>query len=237
MDLVQEIALPNGVRIGREKCNAGFTLVELIVAFGMLLILGTLGAFFYRGLLDDAREAVCVTNVKALTTAVELYVWENEALPAVLGDLKVEQVEKAYAQVMEEGGWYAKFSQFLLEMNLSDEAYAERLLKYDKLKKYGVAKNVFRCPNDDNGGVSYGINKRIANMKWHKIKDDALVIGDCDSPVFTSEDQLKRRHRKGTIAVASTKNKRIKKRRKRESGEVDAALDVDVDDAALILSP
>jgi type II secretory pathway pseudopilin PulG len=189
---------------GLRKGNEGFTLVQVMTAFGILLILASIAGFAYTSILDDARASVCKTNLETLNTAVELYGQEYGAIPATLGELKLKHLEKAYAQVMGSSSWYRKFSHAFLKMNLSDEAYAE-FLTYDNLKRFGAAKDSFRCPEDDNGGTSYGINANLAGTLWPKVGDDVVVVGDCDSDTFTSAAQLRKRHGSGKVAIATTK--------------------------------
>jgi prepilin-type N-terminal cleavage/methylation domain-containing protein len=191
--------------------HKGFTLVEILIAVAVLLFLVSIATIGYQALLDNAREAVCTTNVKALTTAVEAYAMENDVIPAVLGDLELRHLEKAYAQVLEESDWFAKFAQHAVNFSLPREAYAERFLTYKNLRQFGVSKKIFQCPADEDGGVSYGINAQFAMKRWDEIDDDAILVGDCDSPTFVNENDLKKRHRGKTTAVGSTKNKEVKK--------------------------
>jgi prepilin-type N-terminal cleavage/methylation domain-containing protein len=191
--------------------HKGFTLVEILIAVAVLLFLVSIATIGYQALLDNAREAVCTTNVKALTTAVEAYAMENDVMPAVLGDLELRHLEKAYAQVLDESDWFARFSQYAVNFSLPREAYAEKFLTYKNLKQFGVSKKIFLCPADEDGGVSYGINAQFASKKWDQIDDDAILVGDCDTPTFASENELKKRHRGKTMAIGSTKNKKVKK--------------------------
>lgn len=220
------LVLDRQLRPGRR----GFTLIEIMIALGALLILGSIAVFAYQKLLDDAREAVCESNVKALTTAVELYGNEYGVVPAVLGDLKMRHLEKAYAQVMKDSDWHTRFAHKFLEISLPDEAYAQ-FLTYKNLKRFGVSKKMLRCPEDDNGGISYGINGNLAGRPWAKLRSNVIVVGDCDSPVFFHESQLKKRHHRGTVAVAGSKAKKIRKRRLGMSSAADPC-DPDADDAA-----
>jgi len=167
-----------------------------------------------------------------LNTAVELYGQEYGAIPATLGDLKQEHLEKAYAQVMERRSWHTKFSHAVLKMSLSDEAYAE-FLTYDNLKKFGAAKASFRCPEDDNGGTSYGINGNLAGALWAQVDKDVVVVGDCDSATFTSAAQLKKRHGSGQVAIATTKGGTVlefgESADSTDTGGVDPEFDTDAD--------
>jgi type II secretory pathway pseudopilin PulG len=74
---------------GLRKGNEGFTLVQVMTAFGILLILASIAGFAYTSILDDARASVCKTNLETLNTAVELYGQEYGAIPATLGEPKL----------------------------------------------------------------------------------------------------------------------------------------------------
>ena len=184
--------------------NKGFTLIQVVLSVAVLLILSSIGVVSYQKILEMSREEVCATNQQALTNAVEAYVSSGYVIPAVLGDLKLEHLEKAYARVMEDAGWWVKFSHFLVRSSMSNEAYAQ-FLTYDNLKNYGAQKDFFRCPSDPNGAVSYGINGNIAGKYWYEIGDNVIIVGDCDSHVFTAQEQLKKRHGSGQVAIAVTK--------------------------------
>lgn len=184
--------------------NKGFTLVQVVLTVAVMLILSSIGVVSYQKILEMSREEVCATNQQALTKAVEAYISTNYVIPAVLGDLKLEHLEKGYAQVMEKAGWFTKFSHFLVRTSMSNEAYAQ-FLTYDNLKNYGASKGFFRCPSDPNGGVSYGINGNIAGKYWYEIGDNVIIVGDCDNYVFTAQEQLKKRHGSGQVAIAVTK--------------------------------
>jgi len=180
-------------------------------------ILSTLGIATYRQLLDNAYQKVCETNLKTLEAAVEMYALEKDALPASLGDLKPSHVKKAYAKVMRKEGWFTKFSYFLVRLNTPKEAYAQ-FLTYDNLSKYGPASRVFHCPADTNGGVSYGINSKLAGKRWGDIPEDTLIVADCDSHTFGN---LAYRHIKnlGAKRVALGIKKNREKVRKEKGGK------------------
>ena len=180
--------------------NNGYTLVELAITLGVILILATFGIYFYFGALANARGTVCHTNQKTLKTAVEEYVSENDALPATLGHLKLEHLEKGYAKAMENMGWLTKLSLLLLKLDESGNAYAQ-FLTDDNLKKYGAKKHVFQCPTDGNGSPSYGINGDLEGRNWSEIGQEEIIVADCDQYVFTAPDQLAKRHDHQALAI------------------------------------
>ena len=68
----------------------GYTLVELLTVLSIILILTTAGIFVYNICIANARGTVCQTNLQALEKATDSYTAETDALPASLGQLKLE---------------------------------------------------------------------------------------------------------------------------------------------------
>ncbi len=185
--------------------NKGYTALQLIFTVAIILVLASISLLGYQKILEMSREKVCATNQQALTNAVEAYVISNNyVIPAVLGNLKLEDLETGYAQVMEKAGWSTVFAHFIVRTSMSSEAYAQ-FLTYDNLKNYGVSKDFFRCPSDSNGGISYGINANIAGKPWYKINDNVIIVGDSDSHTFSSQGGLRARHGSGKVAIGVTK--------------------------------
>jgi prepilin-type N-terminal cleavage/methylation domain-containing protein len=189
-----------------ERTEKGFTLVELMVVLTILLVLSSFGIFMYHRAIAQAKETVCETNLVALHEAIELYLSENDALPASLGQLKFEHVEKGYAKAMRERNWYNKLCFFLVKLDASDQAYAQ-FLTYENLHKYGVTEKIFHCPADHNGGASYGINANLIGRKASEIAGDVVIVADCDAHSFTSVDDLTKRHRNKALLLR--KDRRI----------------------------
>ena len=176
-----------------RKNSIGYTLVELLTVLSIILILTTFGIFVYNKAIAYAKGTVCQTNLRALEAAVELYTMETDALPASLGQLKLEHIEKSYAKAMRDSIWLKKLSFFLVKLDSSNQVHAQ-FLTPENLKTYGGSEGVFHCPADSNGGASYGINGNLLGKQWSKIGRDELVIADSDHYVFTTPDQLARRH-------------------------------------------
>ena len=129
----------------KEKSQKGFTLLELLVVLVIILVLSSVGIFAYQRAIAHAKETVCTTNLKALREAIDFYLSEHDALPASLGQLKFEHLEKGYAKAMEENRWLKKLCYFLVKLDASDQAYAQ-FLTYENLKKYGVTEKIFSTP-------------------------------------------------------------------------------------------
>jgi prepilin-type N-terminal cleavage/methylation domain-containing protein len=184
----------------REK---GFTLVELMVVVAIILILASIGMYAYQRSLAYAKETVCKTNLRALKNAVDMYVSDNEAFPASLGQLKPEYLEKAYAKAMEDRGWVKRVCFFLAKFDTSDHAYAQ-FLTYENLKDYGASQATFHCPADSNGGISYGINGSLAGERLSEVDRNEVLIADCENYTFFAFNELARRHNGKALAIKIT---------------------------------
>ncbi len=174
-----------------------FTLLEMMVIAVIILVLATLALGGYRHVLENARKRVCTTNLRALSSAVEMWALENDFLPATLGQLKQEHLERAYAQVINEGGWLTRASYALIKFDTASEVYAQ-FLTPENLRRFGVSADIFHCPSDHTpppGGVSYGINTMLPR-RWDDIPPDMIIVGDCDQHTFSGSG-FARRHRKG----------------------------------------
>ncbi len=174
----------------------GYSLIEIIMVVVVSLVIATFTVVGYRQLLENARQRVCSTNLKALGAAVEIYALENDVLPATLGDLKLEHLLKGYAKVIDSRDWFTKFSYFFIKINTPPDVYAQ-FLTPENLKKYGVTPEIFRCPADTNGPPSYGINANLAGKKLENIPPGEIIVAECDHYTFTSQDELSFRHFSG----------------------------------------
>ncbi len=173
--------------------SKGFTLIEIMVAMSILLILGSIAVLCYFKFLDRARETVCESNLKGLHNAVLEYYNENEALPASLGDLKLEHIRHGYGLAAKTAEWKTKWAHSLINLGIGSEAHAFSL-SYEDLKYYGVSQKMFRCPMDGNGGASYAINANIAGLKFEDLKSGEILIAESDSYTFSDTRKLKCRH-------------------------------------------
>jgi prepilin-type N-terminal cleavage/methylation domain-containing protein len=182
----------------------GFTLLELLVAITVILILASIGMYLYQRSLAYAKETVCKTNLRALEYSVEMYVSENDAFPASLGQLKLEYLQKAYAKAMEDRDWVKRVCFFLVRLDASDHAYAQ-FLTYENLKNYGASQAIFHCPADPNGGISYGINGNLAGKRWPDVGKDEIVIADCENYTFFALDELAKRHDNKALAIKASR--------------------------------
>jgi len=156
-----------------------FTLMEIMVTVVIVLVIASLGIVSYRQLLDSARQKVCELNLKTLEKATEFYALEKDGLPASLGKLKREHIERAYAWIMKREGdlWINKLAFLFVKLNTPPQVYAQ-FLTPDNLRKYGVTKEIFHCPSDPSGNISYGINVHLAGEKWEDVPWGTPIIAE-----------------------------------------------------------
>ena len=72
-----------------NKQDKGFTLVELLIVIVILGILATVTVFAVRGITDQGEESACRADQKTMQVAIEAYIAQNGATPAVTEALLV----------------------------------------------------------------------------------------------------------------------------------------------------
>ncbi len=65
----------------------GFTLIEITVVIGMIIILTGVGFLSYRILLEKTRRIACETNLRAINLALSMYFHDHGKLPDTDSDL------------------------------------------------------------------------------------------------------------------------------------------------------
>ena len=73
-------------RGGRDAAR-GFTLIELMVVMGIIVILATIATVHYRQAVVRSREAVLKSDLKVMNDAIQFYTRDKEAAPQSLDDL------------------------------------------------------------------------------------------------------------------------------------------------------
>lgn len=67
--------------------SKGFTLLELMVVLGIIMVLASLAAVHYYQTVSRAQEAVLRSDLFTLRDAIEKYTYDKEAGPSSLDDL------------------------------------------------------------------------------------------------------------------------------------------------------
>jgi len=176
-----------------------FTLTEIIIVVVIVGIVITFAIPSYKNIIEKSKTETCKINLRVLLTAVETYAIENDELPASLGQLPKENLEKSWAKILgKENPWKVKFIYWIVDLDKHGLAYAQT----SWTKRYIGDLKYFTCPADKSpppGGYSYGINPALAKMpfwQYEQLPDGTTVIADCDAPVI---GVLAKRHKKYTI--------------------------------------
>jgi type II secretory pathway pseudopilin PulG len=162
-------------------------MVEIMVALVIIAILATLSIPIFRNVLEEQKARVCKTNLLAIKTALDIYVMEQDVLPATLGELPTEYIDRAYAQLMrEKGAWRTKLAYWILDWTKRGSAYAFTL--YEMVKGN---KKVMICPGDTNTtrGYSYGFNKGLEGMTataYRNLGGNVVLIADANQGNFST---------------------------------------------------
>lgn len=70
-----------------RNMQEGFTLVEILIASALVMILGALATYSYRGILESNKKRSTIASMKTIRSALEQY-QENEGdYPQSLNDL------------------------------------------------------------------------------------------------------------------------------------------------------
>lgn len=168
-----------------------FTLVEIVIALIILGILATIGIPLYNNAIEDAKAKACELNLKVLLGALEAYSLENDHLPATLGELRQDDMRRAWAKVLkQEGGWKVKLTYFLIDLDGHGLVYAQQWLN-----KYIGSGRFTSCPANTAGGISYGLNANLAGipLSQYRAVIDTPIIADADAALF---NVLVTRHKK-----------------------------------------
>lgn len=180
----------------------GFTLIEIIITVIILGVIVTFAIPGYRNLVENSKAKVCELNLKVLLGAVDAYAVENDVLPASLGGLSNEHLNRAWAKVFEaENSWRIKLTYFFVDFNQRGLAYAQSAW----LERYVGDIKYFTCPADTTPppeGYSYGINSSLINMTFSQYRSlpsaTTVVVADSNESTFTASS-VDKRHKKWTI--------------------------------------
>ncbi|MDD5347699.1 MAG: hypothetical protein PHT59_03700 [Candidatus Omnitrophica bacterium] len=165
--------------------HKALTFLEVIAVVIIIAIIVTVALPVFSNFIEDAKTRVCVTNVKTLRTAVEVYIMEHDVVPGSLSQLEPSGIETAYAAVMKErGAWKVKVAQAIVGLSRRNSAFAQG-------PSFGLP--VLHCPKDTRGGISYGLNQAVidthTSIGYKNLKDSPgtkLMIADSDNAVCSN---------------------------------------------------
>jgi competence protein ComGC len=186
-----------------------FTLVEMMVIVVIIGILATLAVFGYAGAVEKAKLDSCETNLKALKSALDIYMMEHDAVPGSMAMLPDSYIERGFARVLSgPGGLRRRLANFILELDSRGNAYAYSYFVLNTLAR-GDRKMVV-CPAQRSPAPwgSYGINSALLGMSavdYRNLGPRVAVLGDSDSPDFISlsNSVSSPRHKHGSLFLCS----------------------------------
>ncbi len=71
----------------KRKHRKGFTLIELSVVIGIIVLLAGAGLVSYKALLDKTRKIACRTNLRAINLALNMYLHDYGVFPSTESNL------------------------------------------------------------------------------------------------------------------------------------------------------
>ncbi len=165
----------------------GFTLLELVIVLIIIGIFSTLGVAWYGKFLDDSRASLCQANLEALKAALDVYAMEHDSLPADLSKLPPETIERAYAQILKDGGLRLQLAYLADLMDQRQYAYAADFLK----NVAGGNVSVTICPvrKLQGGGISYGLNvalQSISYLDYQLLPALTPLVADANGSTFSA---------------------------------------------------
>lgn len=98
-----------------KQAQAGFTLIELVVAVMILGILAGIGGLTYMRFAAGAKETATKTNIRSLKSAINLFHLEQNQYPTRLEDLaerpkgELGKNWKSYLEKLPKDGWNNDF--------------------------------------------------------------------------------------------------------------------------------
>jgi len=216
--------------------KGAFTLIEVMVIIVIIGILGTLGFPVYQNFVDNTKLVVSQKNQEALLKAIDIYLMENDQVPADLSSIPPAILDRAYAQVLKEpGSWKVPLAYSILNFKFINEAYATyppahstQDFLLNKIAKGQMKLLVDPSDRTPYGSctncVSYGLNSDLAGMTlpdYQALDGETVIIGDCDTATFTSlEDLAFNRHKEYlplqppvAFALVTTKGAKSKKKK------------------------
>jgi general secretion pathway protein G len=96
-----------------RRCDAGYTLLELLVVMGILALLTAMATPQVMGYFSKAKTQTVQVQIQNIGTALELYYMENGSYPSA--DVGLKALVEAPAEAPRWNGPYIKKAQNLLD--------------------------------------------------------------------------------------------------------------------------
>ena len=182
------------------KKKHGFTLIEIIITVVVLSILSAVGAISWDAMVDKTRQDICAQNQTILVGAIKFYIYDNQAAPTSLSSIYPKYTDFALAKMKKDHPVaYAKRAISLAMLRASEpkSAVAANIAPY-----LGMQASVLHCPEDSNGGISYGLHEvfngitgvSAKNMFEICSENNVVIVADSDLAFISDEGPFAGRH-------------------------------------------
>jgi len=158
----------------------GFTLIELLVVIAIIAILAAMLFPVFARARESARKIQCLSNVKNLATAFQMYLTDYDKTPPEEHD----PTAWAFFQT-DPGGWWPGLSAGLNRCYFEYENYANPWLRWAViLESYGANREIWRCPS---AKLSGGPGAIVPNeVKWLDYYRDNVGSWGAGTPICIS---------------------------------------------------
>ncbi len=200
-----------------------FTLLEIMFVLIIIGLVVTFALPSYHNIIENAKSKACQNNLDTILGALNTYGLENDELPASLGQLKQEHLDKAWAKNMrKKGAWKIKLAYFIVDLDSNGLAHAQTFVE-----KFLKNSRDLTCPSDltpPPAGHSYGLNSDIAGISYTEYKallGTTIVVADSDQSKFPP---FNKRHKKYSLFSVKHYAQSINKDGKIEIKDTDEAV-------------
>lgn len=152
-----------------KRHTSGFSLVELLIVFGVVSVLAALVFAAFSGVREKGRQSACLSNLRQLGVAVALYQGDNDDLFPRGGDPTDVHTELWHQAA---AGVYAVEVDGLPPLTFV-------------LRPYTKSKNLWRCPSD----IGFDVTESFQPLSARPTSFDAFAT----SYYYRTELTLKRK--------------------------------------------
>lgn len=122
----------------------GFTLIELLVVIAIIAVLAAILFPVFARAREQARAASCLSNVKEIGVALQMYVQDNDGgLPICYYEL-TDQYASDIGGVGNPGMWAGRWT----ISNANQQLYATQASYRAQINPYVKNNGIFKCPSD-----------------------------------------------------------------------------------------
>jgi len=151
----------------RRQRRTGFTLIELLVVIAIIGILAAMVFPVFARARESARKAVCLSNVKNIALAVQMYLGDyNDTLFPSENRVEVAQWISSDPTMFCYKDYPTQMNPYLRGQVLLDE--------------YTKNRDVWRCPSSKNPGYPYWIQNPMGGDWWPRFQETLGTIQSGD---------------------------------------------------------